>query len=78
MDAKALKGAISRKKHMQIALVDSNPSGFKIKPASKAKDWEYESVDFIGVFSPGVTLNTIRKELTLQKAILNDVMELTL
>lgn len=78
MNAKNLQSAISRKSSKQIALVDSNPCGFRIKPASKAKDSDFESVDFIGVFSPKVTLNTIRKELKLQKEILNDVMELEL
>ena len=63
---KILKGALSRKHHSQMVLVDDNPTGFILKNADSGTTEEYRSIDFIGVFQPSVSRNTLERELKFQ------------
>ena len=66
VDAKTIKGALSRKHHSQLLLIDCNPTGFRLKRATRGTTEEYRSADFVGVFKPATSLSIIERELAYQ------------
>ncbi len=64
--AKVITSNLRQKHHTQIILIDSNPCGYRMIRADRAKDSDYRSRDFIGVFKPKTSRCIIERELKFQ------------
>ena len=65
--AKVITSNLRQKYHSQLILIDKSlPCQYRMIRASRAKDSDYRSLDFVGVFRPKTSRSIIERELKYQ------------